>query len=129
MLKKMKMTALSVLVIAAGMVAYGYKHEVNLEVGFGQVSRYEVVVEASEKASITRIQVKEGDREIETIDHDGRRWSRSFTGDVPVAIAVTGHAVSGESSFSKMTVQVFRDGLLFRNAEAIGENLVANVSF
>ncbi|WP_353119944.1 hypothetical protein [Myroides odoratus] len=129
MLKKMKMTVLSVLVIAAGMVAYGYKHEVNLKVGIGQVSSYEVVVEASKEASITRIQVKEGNREIETIDHDGRRWSRSFTGDVPVAIAVTGHAVSGESSFSKMTVQVFRDGVLFRNAEAVGESLEANVSF
>jgi len=129
MLKKMKMTALSVLVIAVGMVAYGHKHEVNLEVVLCQVFRYEVVVEASEDASITSIQVKEGNREIETMDHDGRRWSRSFAGDVPVTIAVTGHAVPGESSFSKMTVQVFRDGKLFRNAEAVGENLVANVSF
>ncbi|MGG5505357.1 MULTISPECIES: hypothetical protein [unclassified Myroides] len=63
------------------------------------------------------------------MDHDGRRWSRSFAGDVPITVAVTGHAVSGESSFSKITVQVFRDGELFRNTEAIGENLVVNVSF
>lgn len=129
MLKKMKMTVLSVLAIAMGMVAYGHKQEVDLEVKVEQSLRYQVTVATSEEARITSIQIKEGNRETETMDHDGRRWSRSFAGDVPVAIAVIGHAVQEESSASKMTVQVFKDGVLFRNAEAIGENLVANVSF
>ncbi|EHQ43184.1 hypothetical protein [Myroides odoratus] len=129
MLKKMKMTVLSVLAIAMGMVAYGHKQEVDLEVKVEQSLRYQVTVATSEEARITSIQIKEGNRETETMDHDGRRWSRSFAGDVPVAIAVIGHAVQGESSASKMTVQVFKDGVLFRNAEAIGENLVANVNF
>ncbi|WP_230848052.1 hypothetical protein [Myroides odoratus] len=125
----MKMTVLSVLAIAMGMVAYGHKQEVDLEVKVEQSLRYQVTVATSEEARITSIQIKEGNRETETMDHDGRRWSRSFAGDVPVAIAVIGHAVQGESSASKMTVQVFKDGVLFRNAEAIGENLVANVNF
>lgn len=129
MLKKMKMTALSVLAIAVGMVAYGHKQEVDLEVNVEQVFRYEVIVETSGKARITSIQVKEGARETETMDHDGRRWSRSFAGDVPVVVAVTGHAVQGESSVSKMTVQVFKDGTLVQNGVAEGENLIVNVSF
>ncbi|MCS4237609.1 putative Zn finger protein [Myroides gitamensis] len=129
MLKKMKMTALSVLAIAVGMVAYGHKQEVDLEVNVEQVLRYEVIVETSGKARITSIQVKEGARETETMDHDGRRWSRSFAGDVPVVVAVTGHAVQGESSVSKMTVQVFKDGTLVQNGVAEGENLIVNVSF
>lgn len=129
MLKKMKMTVLSVLAIAMGMVAYGHKQEVDLEVKVEQSLRYQVTVATSEEARITSIQIKEGNRETETMDHDGRRWSRSFAGDVPVAIAVIGHAVQGESSASKMTVQVFKDGILVQNGVAEGENLIVNVNF
>lgn len=128
MLKKMKMTVLTVLAIAVGVVAYGDKQQVDLEVQVEQALRYEVVVATSEEARITSIQVKEGDRETETMDHDGRRWSRSFAGDVPVTVAVTGHAIQGGST-SKMTVQVFKDGSLVENSVAEGENLVVNVTF
>lgn len=129
MLKKMKMTALSVLAIAVGMVAYGHKQKVNLETQVTQASQYEVVVETSEEARITSIRVKEGNEDRDATDHDGRRWSRSFAGDVPVTIVATGHAVQGGSSTSKMTVQVFKEGTLVQNGVAEGENLVVNVGF
>lgn len=128
MLKKMKLALLSALAVTVGVVAYSQQKSKECKMQIEQNLQYEVVVQLT-NARVTSIVVKEGDNEETIVDYQDNHWNRSFSGDLPVRVSVKGQAAQGNDSSAKMTIEVLKDGVLYRNAVAQGPNLEANVSF
>lgn len=128
MLKKMKLALLSALAVTVGVVAYSQQKSKECKMQIEQNLQYEVVVQLT-NARVTSIVVKEGDNEETIVDYQDNHWNRSFSGDLPVRVSVKGQAAQGNDSSAKMTIEVLKDGVLYRNAIAQGPNLEANVSF
>ncbi|MDM1044165.1 hypothetical protein HX004_04815 [Myroides sp. 1354] len=128
MLKKMKLALLGALAVTVGVVAYSQQKSKECKMQIEQNLQYEVVVQLT-NARVTSIVVKEGDNEETIVDYQDNHWNRSFSGDLPVRVSVKGQAAQGNDSSAKMTIEVLKDGVLYRNAIAQGPNLEANVSF